>query len=367
VHIQQSDFTVYVAAAHLVAIGHGGAIYSFPVLTGEQHRLFHALLLPRSEAVFLYPPFVAVVLAPLAALPYTAAYTVWIAVNSALVVWVLFALRRYLRARGQAELLWWLAGLSFFPVFAGVVQGQLSIVVLAVLTWYFLALHADHDRVAGAALAVALIKPIYVVPLLLVLLLHRRWHTLVSFAATAIGLLLLPMLVLGTGSVGSYVSTLREASGWHTEAGGFAPASNQNYWGFTHLLLQGGPATAVQVGMSVISLGALALVAVRRREVAAPFGLALVVGVLVSPHVLLHDLSLLLPAAAIALRTRTGTSWILTGLLAAGYWTVLLGFLVVNAFHVQVTVLVLAGLACFLAGARVARGGVSSGHLASPT
>jgi hypothetical protein len=55
----------------------------------------------------------------------------------------------------------------------------------------------------------------------------------------------------------------------------------------------------------------------------------------------------------------------LTRLLTVGYGTVLLGFLVVSAVHVQVTVLVLAGLACFLAGGNVERWSTSSGQTAS--
>jgi Glycosyltransferase family 87 len=318
VHIQQSDFTVYFAAAHLVAMGHGGEIYSFPVLATEQHRLFHSLLLPRSEAVFLYPPFVAVALVPLTGLSYEAAYALWSLLNIVLLVAVLRILQRYLQLSGARALLLWLAGLSFFPCYAALVQGQLSIFVLAAMTVAFVSLRAGRNFLAGACLALVLIKPVYLVPVIIVLVARSRWRASAAFVATSLALTLVPLTVVGPDSIRSYLATLREASGWHTQAGGFSPVSNHNFWGFAHLLTSGTLATALQVVLSAAVIAVLAVCARKSREADGAFGLAVLSGILISPHVLLHDLSLLVLPASIGVRvTRTRLRW-LVGVLGSG-------------------------------------------------
>jgi len=64
VRIQQSDVLVYYSASHLVLGGHGSAIYSFPALKAVESSTLHSGLTVRNQAAFLYPPFVALALAP---------------------------------------------------------------------------------------------------------------------------------------------------------------------------------------------------------------------------------------------------------------------------------------------------------------
>ncbi len=220
VHIQQSDVLVYYSASHLVLAGHGSAIYSFPALKAVESSTLHSGLTVRNQAAFLYPPFVALALAPLAAVGYSSAYLLWFILNCLLLVGVLVALQRYLQLRRSGSVLLVVAGASFFPVFATLAQGQVSMLLLAVLTASFLALRAQRDGWAGALLALALIKPPYVLPFLLLLLVQGRWRALASFCAAGAALALLPMAVLGPSiNQGTSRCSARRPAGIRPRAG----------------------------------------------------------------------------------------------------------------------------------------------------
>lgn len=348
VHIQQSDVLVYYGASHLVLGGHGSAIYSFPTLKAVEASTLHSSLTVRNQAVFLYPPFVALALTPLAAVGYSLAYLLWFILNCLLLVGVLIALNRYLQLSRSGSILLVVAGASFFPVFATLAQGQVSMLLLAVLTASFLALRAQRDGWAGALLALALIKPPYVLPFLLLLLVQGRWRALASFCAAGAALALLLMAVLGPSINQGYLQVLRQAAGWHTTTGGFSPQANQNLAGFFQLLCAAPVATVLQWGFSVAALAAVAVIAHRRRPADLPFAAATVAALLVNPHVLVHDLSLLLIPAAIAIRHARPQAPALWLLLTAGYGVALAGIPLSHWIPIQLSVLVMAALLLWL-------------------
>jgi len=356
VRIQQSDVLVYYSASHLVLGGHGSAIYSFRTLKLVEASTLHSGLTVRNQAVFLYPPFVALALTPLAAVGYSAAYLLWFILNCLLLVGVLVALNRYVQLRRSGSVLLVVAGASFFPVFATLAQGQVSMVLLAALIASFLALRAQREGWAGALLALALIKPPYVLPFLLLLLVQGRWRALASFCAAGAALAVFPMAVLGPSINQNYLQMLRQAAGWHTTTGGFSAQANQNLAGFFQLLFAAPVATMLQWAFSAAALAAVAVIARRRRPVDLPFAAATVAALLVNPHVLVHDLSLLLIPAAIAIRHARAPEPTLWLLLIAGYVVALSGIPLSHWIPIQLSVLVMVALLVWLlwASARAA-------------
>ncbi len=149
----------------------------------------------------------------------------------------LHALERYADLRGADRGLFWLASFSFFPVLVALSQGQTSIVLLAALIACFLALRSGHQFVAGVALSLVLIKPPYIIPLLLVLAVRRQWGALAAFLTSAAVYAFAAFMVVGSAGVGGYLSTTFQAMGWQSQIGGFAPKWNQSFEGFTQLLL----------------------------------------------------------------------------------------------------------------------------------
>lgn len=347
VHIEQSDLLVYYSASHLVVNGHGGQMYDFSVLKHAQHALYPRLLLPESEASFLYPPYYALALTPFALLTFSGAYAAWFLMNCVLAIVVLRSLQRYTRLGTSGSILFWLAALASMPVFSALVQGQSSILLTALLCGCFLALRSGRDAMAGTLLALALIKPYYAVPLLLMLLVRRRFMPVAVFAGVAALLVLLPTPVLGFSINRSYLQLLLRAAKWHDRLGGFAPYANHNFAGFSQLLVSGGAALAARV---VLTLGALAFVVwcARVLDLDRSFAVAVLAGILVAPHVNLHDLSLLAVPTAVALRYRSDAPRSLGILLTVGYLAIIVGLRLVSVVPIQLSVLGMVALAVWL-------------------
>jgi hypothetical protein len=346
---KKTDFIPYFSAAHLVDAGRGGAMYSFHQLGQYESELVHPLRVKDGVMPYLYPPYFALILAPLAALPYTAAFLWWVLLNVAILAGSLVALQRYAGLRGGAAVLFWAASLSFLPVLVGLAQGQTSIVLLGLFTGVFLALRAGRDVVAGAVLACALIKPTYVLPVLAVLVLARRRRAVAAFAVTAVALLAIPMVALGTSIISGYGNTLLQAAGWRKQIGGFEARWNHSFSGLTQLLLPGKLATVVAASLCLVAGVVFLAVAWRASGTEGPFALAVVIGLLLSPHVLVHDLTLLLIPAAVALRLRPSWDRALPWILGLGYGAVLIGLALVTVIPIQWSVLAMMCLGAWFA------------------
>jgi hypothetical protein len=247
----------------------------------------------------------------------------------------------------RGTLLFWLATLSFVPVFVALVQGQTSILLLALFVGAFFALRGSHERTVGVCVAFALVKPPYVAPFLLVLLLQRRWRALGAFAITAVVLALVPLAVLGPSTAVDYLLTLVRASAWHTQFG-YGPQWNHSLAGFDQLLLPATLTEKLTALLDLLTVAALAYATRSRSSVEPAYGLATVVALLVAPHVLIHDLCLVLLPVCITVRWRDEGSWRVAGLILAGYAFLLLGLRLVSVLHLQLSVIALLAVGCWL-------------------
>lgn len=345
---KQTDFVPVYAASHLARIN-GGAIYNLMSLGHYERLLVWPLHVAGGVMPFLYPPYVAVAFAPLAQLPYNLAFVTWAAVNLILLVGTLTALQRYVQLSGRAALLFWTAGLAFPPVLLTLAQGQVSILLLALLLGAFLSIRAGNAIVGGALLSAALIKPTYVAPILLVLALQQRWRVLAGFAGGTVVLATVPVVLLGPSTSWSYVRLLHAATGWSEQIGGFAPIWNHSIVGFSELLLPSRLAQVVPAAAIVLGIGLLTGVTLTTWRLEVSFALAVLLGLVLSPHVLLHDLALLLIPVAIALRQSRRDVKLLV-LLLLGYLAVSAALATTGALHIQFTVIAMILFACWLAG-----------------
>lgn len=253
---------------------------------------------------YAHPPYEVLLIAPLAVLPYPAAYALAMAINV-----VLLALAAALLARANdlttparaaiAGLL--LAG--YLPLFVDLLQGQVDAFLLLVLAGAYAAWAARRDGLAGALTGLALLKPHLIVLIPALFLVRRSWRALAGFAGVAAGLALVSLLAFGLDGVRQYAAIVLP---WL--AGGQAnwPISGQSLYslrGFVDVLPIGtGLGLAV---LGLLDLAVLVLLAVRREDRRADFALALTASVALSPYQNLHDLLLLaLPAYWLATRDR---------------------------------------------------------------
>lgn len=343
-----TDFFYYFCVSKLVVLGHGGQAYDIHALGHLERTLAYPVRVPGGVIPNVYPPFFALSLAPLAQLPYTVAYLIWLALSCVLLCVCLRALERYMDLQQRGRLVFRVVTLCSLPVVIALVQGQVSVVLLALLTGAFVALRLGRDQVAGALIGLVAVKPQFVVPLVLLLLLQRRWRGVCAFAGTYVVLLLAPLPVLGPSADFRYVHTLVQAASWGANVGGFAPIWNRSFAGFTQLLMAKPGSTIAFLLLDVLALAALSRVALRSKSVDVPFGCAVVVALLVSQHVLIHDLSLLLVPATVMLRHRREASGFLPLLLGLSYGAILVGFRLPVLVPVQLPTIAMCAMLAWL-------------------
>jgi hypothetical protein len=287
--LHSPDFIAYYTAARIVVTGHGAQLYDLATQTAVQHSLTAGWGGRRLLLAWANPPQDALLVAPLAYLPYKVAYLVWVGGQLLALVAGVALLVRAERLAGRAA---WLAGagaLATLPVFVTLVQGQadgLCLLGLAILrsewekpTW----------RSAGGVVLL-LLKP-HLVAVVVLLLLARRATALALLAGAGLSGLAAavafgpavwfawPALVIPTAS--------GAAEGWVT--------------GHQDRLALGGQLEALGVAavlVTVLLLAAMIAVVLLLRVLRPPpalgLAIAVVASVLLSPHLNAHDFVLLL-------------------------------------------------------------------------
>ncbi len=283
------DFHIFWSASRRVL--HGHSPYPSPVVVA------HATSPTIHHQFFVYPPLLAALLLPLAALPFAAAA----AINTVL---VLGCLAVGLRLLGVTDWRCYAVTLASIPVLSSVRLGAISpfLMLAAALAWHY----RDRWAIAGAAVGAAVVAKLFVWPLVIWLLLTRRFKAAAVATLGSGGLTLAVWAAIGFDGLRGYPSLLRNLT--HIES----------VWGFSLVAL------ADRVGLSDpqaswvvfgIPLALLLLAScfvraqgpdVDRRLFVVAIGLA----ILLTPILWLHYLTLLLVPIALSRRT-FGPEWIL--------------------------------------------------------
>lgn len=195
-----------------------------------QAELYHANL-PGEPAHTSLPyanaPFLAILLRPLALLPYSWSYATWIGLSVALfaaafaVVWNVTGLPKNYRSIAL------LFALSFEPFLIECLHGgQISAFGLL---WLSLAIHFSlrgREWHAGMALAVCLYKPTLLPLILPMLMIMRQWRTLGGFI---VGSLLLAAISLASAGSAANIDYLCILFGYFTKTAGAGSAGLQTF------------------------------------------------------------------------------------------------------------------------------------------
>lgn len=333
-------FYNYYAIGKLVMGGHGHQMYDPSVVGALQRKLVAPLRVPRHVLPTVYPPVVGVAFAPLTLLPYSVGYILWLLINCSLLAWVMWVWEQYMRLRLRGRIVWRTLVLCSLPVVVAVLQGQLSIFLLAALTATYVAARSDPTIWAGVFLGLTLVKPQFTPVLVLVFLLLREWRVLGVFFCTALVLLTLPLLVVGPTGDWDFIHSLSSSTGWGANTVWGAPTGNRGFTGFFQLLVPQPAAGVAALCCDVVTVAAVVVVTLRRRSLDWAFGIGVVAAVLVAPHVLIHDLSLLVVPAAIMVATGVSQRTALA-LLVTGYIGTLIGFSLVTSVPLQLSTLVI--------------------------
>ncbi len=218
------DFAAYYVAARALnqheTLYDGAAMQRAATIDGQ--HMAHPL--------YIYPPFFAAVLRPLASLPFGQAKTIWFLGNIGLfgAMWWLLG---HLAQLSWQQRLFGLAGLMLAPPFYDtLLLGQVNMLLLALLTCALaLMLRAkpssSSDLLAGALIGIAAVIKVYPLAFGLIFLLHRRYVASLGVLLGVAGTMLFGIL-----AGGGLDTTLRFFSEVLPSLRGPANAADQSIW-----------------------------------------------------------------------------------------------------------------------------------------
>jgi alpha-1,2-mannosyltransferase len=152
---------------------------------------------------FVRPPFYALLLAPLALLPFGIAFWVWLALQSTL----LFGCWAWALSRWGPDALTF--GALYLPTALGIASGQDCVLMLAILIATYALTEKGSHFASGAALGLGLIKFHLFLLWPLALLIQRRWRMLLGACAAVAVECLLSLWLSGWNGIVEYFQLLR--------------------------------------------------------------------------------------------------------------------------------------------------------------
>ena len=290
-----SDFSIFYTAGTILR-REAGHLYDSGLQFRVQQEFAPDVAIRQGALPYNHPPFEALWFAALAKLPYPRAFAAWALVNLAILGALPFLLRRHVALLGGTPVVfWWLAELAFFAVFIALLQGQDSVVLLLLFSLAYVALKQKREFASGCWLGLGLFRFHLVLPLLLILLLHRKRNVIAGFLVIALFLVVISIGILGWQEAARYPSYVWKVENSSGSAASLVSAM-PNLRGFLHMIIPWSP----QVAVVVLGLSALLFLWASSKwsdggeGFDLSFSLAVVTTILVSYHVLAHDLCLLL-------------------------------------------------------------------------
>jgi hypothetical protein len=296
----RGDFRCLYGAGWIVRAGQGSHLYDYVTqkLFQDAHISQHQLALP-----FNHLAYEAIFFVPFSYLTYGWAWVAFLAVNLALLIVSFRLLRPHLRELSEAYT-WAPAALyfTFVPVGVALMQGQDSIILLTLFVAAYTALERKQDFLAGMLLGCGLFKFQFVLPVVLLFFLWRRWKLISGFAVVALALAIGSLFTTGIGGIELYRQMIYAN----------ANQSNQVLYGINPALMMNLRGLSFGIGLPAWCLALLsAIVILIAFRIGPSLEIAIVAASLVSYHMLIHDMSLLLIPALLSLNRNRWQGWLL--------------------------------------------------------
>jgi hypothetical protein len=315
------DFRQLYTAGYMARTGHGRELHDFDATEKFQN----AVVGPAAGALpFNHLAYESLTYAPFSLLPYRAAYAAFFVANLAVLAAAFLTLRPYLEPLREVwAFLPAAIFVCFLPVTFALIEGQDSIILLALMICATRDFDRGDDLSAGAFVGLSLFKFQYGLPIALLFLVWRRWRFLAGFAATAAAVTAISLWLTGWDGFLAYLRSLTEMSSRFSPAFGvrygIRPDQMPNLRGFAHAVGHGAT-RASTVTTAVSSAFVLLWTATRRPSVP----LALLAAILVSYHHLITDTTMMILPAGLALVAAMSSSSKRPAMVAALAATVLL-------------------------------------------
>jgi len=241
---------------------------------------------------FVRPPFYALLLTPLAWLPFGTAFWVWLGTQAALLTgsWA-WAFRRW----GPDALIF---GSMYLPAALGIAHGQDCVLVLWIVLGAYALAHRGQHFLSGVVLGAGLIKFHLFLLWPIMLLIQRRWRMLGGACVAVAAELLVWLALAGPSGMVKYFALLRMTDLRHLSP---SPQLMINVRGLTSNLGTDSIAvSALWIGVLTAAAGILTAVACWRAPLWRSVAAASAGSLLVAPHVYCYDAGLLLVGLCLA-------------------------------------------------------------------
>ena len=293
---ENTDFSITYVGARMIQQGNYSKLYDLK----EQAHLRDSLYTNVPPLIFEHPPFEALLLAPLAALPYKTAYFVWGLFNALIWLVLPYILRPY--APVPRETLGYFALWSLFaPLGDALFQGQSSLLLLFLYAMTFINLKSRRDWKAGMYVGFGLFKFQFVLPFVLIFLLRKQWRFLAGFAFSATLLGALSLIAVGWQGILGYIHLLLSIASHPDNASYGNSVGMATVQGFVHAIL-GNRLSPMTIALAVVVISGALVLAVawrwRREErqnqdnsFDMMFAVSVVVALVTGFHMFTYDLS----------------------------------------------------------------------------
>jgi hypothetical protein len=277
-----------------------------------QQAIMETLIAPSQSpgfAPFISTPAVALAYSPLTYLPLEAALILWsilmlVCLGAAAHLLYQYLVPIWLSRRGLSARQLAIVIAGSFAFVDGAQAGQNHALSLLLVTGAIIAIHKERWMLAGTLVAMLTYKPQYVIGFLVVWLVWQRWQALLAFGAVALLWQAVALAEHGIAPFIEYSAFARLLLYLPFAPEGFPVSIMATPYALAATLLPSsaapilqGVTTTIGIGLA-IGLGFIAWRArhgtIRARQ--AVLAAALLYPLLVSPHALLHDLVLLVPA-----------------------------------------------------------------------
>jgi len=308
------DFLQEWIGGYLVRTGQTGRLYDAPFVRRLQHDadLIGFDWNADRHLPMVYPPFYYAAVSPLSLLPMPAAALAWAAIVLLFLVATQVLLARTLAPPAGRTAWLWPCAVLFAPLLENLTSNQKATVLLFLFAATYVLLRRGRSFAAGAVFGLLAFKPQLAILIGAAMVWKRQWRFVAGAAATVLALLLIS-LSMGIDACRDYLAFSTSTPDYLLTAG-YDLAKSHSWYGFFHLALGGASdaairwaslvAVAATVGV-VVWLTSGPLQAKSNRFVAQYSGLV-VASVLVSPHLLTYDLTvLLLPAVLLGVELTT--------------------------------------------------------------
>jgi len=183
--------------------------------------------------------------------------------------------------------------LGFIPISIAFIEGQGSVILLALMVAAMVATDKQKPFTGGILLGLTLFKFQYAIPIALLFTVWRRWRFLAGFALCAVAVSTLSVWLTGYGGTEAYLRYLLSISKNYSAANGahfgVHPEGMANLRGLVTSLV---PLSSGSAFLLTLGLSAIVLVWASKKQPSLPG--ALLAAALVSYHSVISDASMLI-------------------------------------------------------------------------